>query len=408
VRDAGNNPVAGVSVTFTVASGGGTVVPTTPVTTNASGIAQVTSWTLGTTAGTNTLTATSAGLTGSPVTFTATGTAGAATQIAINAGNNQSARTGTAVAVPPSVIVRDANNNPVSGVGVTFAVASGGGTVVPTTPVTTNASGIAQVTSWTLGTTAGTNTLSATSAGLTGSPVTFTATGTAGTVVVAHETGGHAVATGPYSTGSLTYTGTPRLYLLTVAARKQGGIPLAPTVASSGVTWTLVTDVTMNEIPGCGTCTGSRRLSVYRALVTSTTTATTTVDYGTDDASLTDFTWTVDYVTGMATTGTNGSDAIVQTGSFVILNQNVSSITLSPPLSAIHSGNAVYAATTINGTYGYHAGSGYTLLLDNSDGSDLDMATEQKVTGTTTPSFTFSTGGANANICIIGIEIGVP
>ena len=34
--------------------------------------------------------------------------------------------------------------------------------------------------SWTLGTVAGTNTLTATCAGLTGSPVTFTATGLAG------------------------------------------------------------------------------------------------------------------------------------------------------------------------------------------------------------------------------------
>jgi len=86
VRDANGNPVAGVSVTFAVASGGGTVAPTSPVTTGANGIAAVTSWTLGTTAGPNTLTATATGLTGSPLTFTATGTAGAASSIAVNAG----------------------------------------------------------------------------------------------------------------------------------------------------------------------------------------------------------------------------------------------------------------------------------------------------------------------------------
>src|SRR5439155_640080 len=174
------NPVGGVSVTFAVASGGGTVSPTTPVTTNANGTAAVTSWTLGPTAGPNSLTATSGTLTGSPVTFTATGTAGTATQMAINAGNGQTATAGTAVAIEPSVIVRDANGNPVGGVSVTFAVASGGGTVSPTTPVTTNANGIAAVTSWTLGPTAGPNSLPATASGLTGSPVTFTATGTAG------------------------------------------------------------------------------------------------------------------------------------------------------------------------------------------------------------------------------------
>ena len=67
-----------------------TVTPaskTAPTTTNASGIATVGNWTLGTTAGSNTLTATATGLAGSPVTFTATGTAGAATQVALNAGN---------------------------------------------------------------------------------------------------------------------------------------------------------------------------------------------------------------------------------------------------------------------------------------------------------------------------------
>ena len=44
---------------------------------------------------------------------------------------------------------------------------------------TTNASGIATVGSWTLGTTTGANTLTATSTGLTGSPLTYNATATA-------------------------------------------------------------------------------------------------------------------------------------------------------------------------------------------------------------------------------------
>jgi len=180
VRDAFNNPVSGVAVTFAVTAGGGSATGTSQ-TTNASGIATVTSWTLGTVAGTsnNTMTATSSGLTGSPVSFTASGTAGAATQITLNAGNGQSATAGSTVATDPSVIVRDAFNNVKSGISVTFAVTSGGGSATGTAQ-TTNASGIATVTSWTLGTTAGTNTMTATSTGLSGSPVTFTATGTPG------------------------------------------------------------------------------------------------------------------------------------------------------------------------------------------------------------------------------------
>src|SRR5207249_8102859 len=111
VADLFNNPVAGITVTWTPASGSGSVNPTTS-TSNASGIA-ATTWTLGPQAGTQTVQATGAG---SPVTFTATATAGAATQIAIHAGNGQSATAGTAVPVAPSVIVRDANGNPVGGV----------------------------------------------------------------------------------------------------------------------------------------------------------------------------------------------------------------------------------------------------------------------------------------------------
>src|SRR5207302_2523990 len=110
---------------------------------------------------------------------TATGTAGAAATIAANSPTSQTAAVGTAVSTPPSVIVKDANGNPVAGVAVTFAAAPGNGTITGGTQ-TTSTSGVATVGSWTLSPTAGSNTLTATSGSLSGSPVTFTATGTAG------------------------------------------------------------------------------------------------------------------------------------------------------------------------------------------------------------------------------------
>src|SRR5205823_4560834 len=133
-------------VTFAVAPGNGTITGASQ-TTNASGVATVGSWTLSATAGLNTLTATSTGLSGSPVTFNATGTAGAAATIAANSATSQSATAGTAVNSPPSVIVKDANGNPVAQVAVTFTPAAGSGTVTPTTPVSTGADGIAALTS---------------------------------------------------------------------------------------------------------------------------------------------------------------------------------------------------------------------------------------------------------------------
>src|SRR5262249_17947165 len=154
--DTYGNPVAGTAVTFTVASGGGSLSATS-VTTNATGQARTT-LTVGPTAGTNTVTATRAGLTGSPGTVTPTGTQRTATQSPLVSGNNQSALGGTALS-PFVVVVKDATGNPVNGFAVTFTVTSGGGTLSAVTAMT-NALGQAQTT-LTLGTTAGTNTVNA-------------------------------------------------------------------------------------------------------------------------------------------------------------------------------------------------------------------------------------------------------
>ena len=169
VNDQNGSPMGGVMVTFAVVSGGGSVSGAT-VTTNASGIATVGSWTLGPVAGANVLNATSGTLTG--VDFTATSTAGPAASLAKTAGDNQTAAAGSAVPIPPSVIVKDANGNPKSGVSVAFAVVSGGGSITGATPVT-NGAGVASVGSWTLGNSPGVNSLSATVTGLPS--VTFTA-----------------------------------------------------------------------------------------------------------------------------------------------------------------------------------------------------------------------------------------
>jgi hypothetical protein len=108
--------------------------------------------------------------------LTVTVNVGAASKLSKNAGDNQVAPPSAAVPIAPSVLVTDAYNNPVSGVGVTFAVASGGGSATGTS-ATTDTSGIATVGSWTLGPSGGANTLTATSGSLSGSPATFNATG---------------------------------------------------------------------------------------------------------------------------------------------------------------------------------------------------------------------------------------
>ena len=176
ITNQNQSPVANIAVTFAVASGGGQITGGS-TTTNASGVATVGSWTMGTVPGSNTLTATATGVNGSPLTFSATTVAGAPKTITKQVGDNQTAAPTEAVAVRPAVKVVDQYGNPIAGVTVTFAVASGGGTITGST-ATTAADGIATVGSWTLGTNQGANTLTATvtGTGVTGNPATFTAT----------------------------------------------------------------------------------------------------------------------------------------------------------------------------------------------------------------------------------------
>ena len=99
--------------------------------------------------------------------------AAAAANLALQSGNLQNATPGTTLTNPIVVLVTDAFANPVSGKTVTFAIATGGGSV-GTASTTTNASGLAQST-WTLGGGAGAQTMTVTGTGLTGAPITATA-----------------------------------------------------------------------------------------------------------------------------------------------------------------------------------------------------------------------------------------
>ncbi len=263
VTDAQGNPVSGVAVTFAVQSGGGSVTGGA-TSTNSSGLATVGSWTLGAGAGTNTLSASASGL--STVTFTATGVPANADNITLDSGDGQSATVGTAVATNPEVLVEDVNGNPVSGVTITFAVASGGGSVTGASQ-TTDAQGKAAVGSWTLGTVAGSNTLTATSTGLNGSPITFSATGTADVAAnIAVNLGdgqsavaGHTVATDPSVIVTDQYGNVVPSWSVTFAVETGGGSAtgLHRTTDASGIatvgSWVLGTTIGPNTLSATAT-----------------------------------------------------------------------------------------------------------------------------------------------------------
>ena len=177
LEDGFGNPVheAGVSVTVSIASGGGSLGGTVTVATAADGVVTFTDLSLTGLVGQRTLLFSAPGYQSAGSTPVVVGPGPAAT-LALAAGGGQTADVGTTVAVPPAVKITDLAGNPVAGVAVTFAITGGGGSLTGPNAVT-NALGVAAVGSWQLGPTKGPNTLSATAPGLTGSPLLITAVG---------------------------------------------------------------------------------------------------------------------------------------------------------------------------------------------------------------------------------------
>ena len=169
VSDANGNPIAGVTVTFTVGASGGTLTGGTAVT-NSDGIATVGSWTIGSTAGTvYELRATASGLTGSPVIFSTTAASGSASRLAIVTQPGTPVQNGGAFNPQPVVRLVDAAGNPVntSGIAVTASVTGNPAGVSLTNATASTTNGVATFSGLTISGPAGSYTLVFSSAGLT-------------------------------------------------------------------------------------------------------------------------------------------------------------------------------------------------------------------------------------------------
>jgi hypothetical protein len=167
-KNASGKVVSGASVTFSDGSLGGAFSPN-PAVTNTKGQASV-SYTLPTVAkATITVTASDGGVS---VITQEKSVAGAATVLAIVSGNNQLGNPNTTLGKKLVVSLTDQFNNPISGATVMFTDNGAGGIFSTSSPVTTT---LGQATvSYTLGSKAGTVTISATTSTL--GPLNFTET----------------------------------------------------------------------------------------------------------------------------------------------------------------------------------------------------------------------------------------
>ncbi len=229
LADGSGNPIAGATVTFTP-SGGGTIAPSTPVVTDATGTATLTSWTLATVAGPQGLTATTPGV--SSVTFTATATPGVPTHLSVVATPTTQVAGATATVTAQLL---DAFNNPVPTAGRTINWTSTGGGSFASSSNTTTATGGTPPMNFTTTTISGvTHVITATDAG------SLTVTGTASVATIPGPAAMLAVTTPPSSTvqAGVVFPIQPVVQLEDVNGNfvSQSGVSISATIGSGGGT----------------------------------------------------------------------------------------------------------------------------------------------------------------------------
>lgn len=145
ITDAFDNPIAGATVTVTVAGGGS--VSAASIVSDGAGKIEVGSWSVGTTSGPQSITLASGTLTS---TFTANVLPGDPVQVMVVSGNNQRVMAGSGPPQPVVVRVADRYGNGVAGQDASLIVTAGGGTI-STPTVRSDESGLITVYTWKAG-----------------------------------------------------------------------------------------------------------------------------------------------------------------------------------------------------------------------------------------------------------------
>jgi len=366
VTDAFDNGVSGVTVTWAVTGGGGSITPTSV--TNAAGQAQATR-VLGNTLGGQSATAGVGGLAGSPVAFTATATPGNPAQLAFTE-QPTTAAAGSGITPAVQVTARDRIGTTTAGFlgNVTVAIGTNpaGGTLAGTTTVAA-VGGVATFANLSIDRTGTGYTLTAAATGLTGTtsaPFTITAS-----VVSATQS---AVAAAPATITASTGTSQSTI---TVTARDALGNPVggvAVVLEASGAGNTITQPVALTNASGVATGTlsstvaGSKTVAATAGGVAITPTAGVTVN----PAGATQLAFTVQ--PGDATAGAAISPAVQVTGRDQFGNTATGftgSVTVAigtnPPGTGVLDGAttvaAVAGAASFPGLSIDEAGAGYTL-----------------------------------------------
>lgn len=210
--------------------------------------------------------------------------------------------------------------------------------------------------------------------------------------------------TASYSTGTISSAVTASispssnaLILLSVMSRRGDSTePSVPTVTGNGLTWVNITSIYYDTAS-----TSRKKLSLFRAMGSSPTSGTVTIDFSGENQ--TDIFWTIDEATNVDTSGTNGSGAVVQSATAKEDAGDGGLLTVT--LGAFSStNNATYGTFTSDngGGSAITVGSGFTLLNEQHPVGLQETLTEWNVGNDTTVD---ATTPSSAGQCTGGIAV---
>ncbi len=272
VTDAKGKGVKNVMVRWRITSGGGRVVNDS-VRTSGSGDATSGGWTLGTTAGQQTLQATADGI--PAVTFTANATAGPLSRLSVVSVGDQQAPVNTPVPSLPAVRAEDQYGNPVVGTSVVFTIVQGNGVLIGAQQSSSEL-GLAALGGWTVGTAIGQQIVTATATGA--QPAIFYVNALAGPAVALVKF----VGDNQPGVANVNITTPPGVRVVDAFGNPVGNVPVVFTPGPNSGT---VTGSTVITDPATGTAfVGSWRLgtaSTQTLVATSSVLPNTSVTFTT-------------------------------------------------------------------------------------------------------------------------------
>jgi hypothetical protein len=192
------------------------------------------------------------------------------------------------------------------------------------------------------------------------------------------------------TTASISPTSN-NLVLLAIALRNAIGTePTTPTVSGNGLTWVLEESIYYDTAP-----TSVRKLFVFRAMGSSPSSGTVVITFGEEESA---YAYCIDQFSGVDTSGTNGSGAIVQS---VPAKDETPPTSLTVTLSAFsNANNATYGAFAESNGYVQSAGSGFTELASPEASVQIGALTEWKSGEDTSVDYSITSASGVGGIAI--------